>query len=93
MFGEPHESRYQAECADQPAQERHCVDVHCCRHAGHTPPVSKVCQRWWQVHDQRSPLAGVQPHSGQRMPGPAGPWPLSTSRSTTVDGFTFTIVS
>ena len=58
---------YQSECGDQRAHERHCVEVHWWRHAGHTPPVSKAFQSWPQVHDQRSSLRGDQPQSGHRM--------------------------
>ena len=33
---------YQSECGDQWAHERHWVEVHWWRQAGHTPPVSNV---------------------------------------------------
>ena len=52
---------YQSECGDQPLQERHCVEVHWCRPAGHTPPVSNVFHSWPQLQDQRSSLRGDQP--------------------------------
>src|ERR1035437_3631405 len=38
------QSAYQPECCDQRPHERHWVEVHWWRHAGHTPPVSTVFQ-------------------------------------------------
>ncbi len=78
---------YQSECGDQRAHERHCVEVHCWRHAGHTPPVSNVFHSWPQLQDQRSSFWGDQPQSGHRMRGPDGSrlFSWSSSRSKTMD--------
>jgi hypothetical protein len=72
-----HQCAYQSECGDHCSHERHCVEVHCWRHAGHTPPVSNVFHRWPQSQNQRSSLRGDQPQSGHRIRGPDGSWLLS----------------
>jgi hypothetical protein len=84
-----HSWLYQSECGDQRAHERHCVEVHCWRQAGHTPPVSNVFHRCPQLHDHRSSLRGDQPQSGHRIRGPDGslPSPLSISGSKTTGEF------
>ena len=71
---------YQSECADQREHERHCVEVHWWRQAGHTPPVSNVFHSFPQLQDHRSSLRGDQPQSGQRMRGPDGSRLFSFSR-------------
>jgi len=43
---------YHSECADQRLQDKRWVSVHWCRHAGHTPPVSKVFHSFPQVQNQ-----------------------------------------
>jgi len=45
------------------------VSVRRWRHAGHTPPVSKVFHSCPRVQDQRSSLRGDQPQCGHRMRG------------------------
>jgi len=70
-------SWYQSECGDQPPHLGHWVEVHWCRHAGHTPPVSNVFHICPQLQDQRSSFRGDQPHRGQRMRGPEGSRPFS----------------
>jgi len=67
-----HGCEYQSECGDQRVQERHWVEVQWRRHAGHTPPVSKVFHSWPQLQDDRSFLLGDHPQSGHRMRGPQG---------------------
>ena len=67
---------YQSEYIDQRVHERHCVEVHWWRQAGHTPLASKVFHRCPQLHDQRSSLRGDQPQSGHRMRGPDGSLPF-----------------
>jgi hypothetical protein len=80
---------YQSECGDHRLQERHCVSVHWCRHAGHTPPVSNVFHSYPQVQSHLSSLWGDQPHNGQRMRGGSdspGFLSSSSSRSGTMTG-------
>ena len=83
----PPHCTYQSECGDHRLHERHWVEVHWWRHAGHTPPVSNVFHSWPQLQDQRSPLRGDQPQSGHRMRGPDGPrlFSWSASRSKTAE--------
>jgi len=78
---------YQSECGDHLLHERHWVSVHWCRHAGHTPPVSKVFHSLPQVQNHLSSLRGVQTQSGHRIREPEESWVLScsTSRSKTTD--------
>jgi hypothetical protein len=64
---------YQSECGDHTWHRKHWVSVHWRRHAGQTPPVSKVFQLYPQEQPQRSDCAGVQPQRGQRMRGPETP--------------------
>jgi len=43
---------YQSECGDHRLHERHWVEVHWWKHAGHTPPVSNVFHEWPQLQAQ-----------------------------------------
>src|SRR5499425_2892219 len=88
-----HECAYQSECGDHRLHERHWVSVHWCRHAGQTPPVSKVFHSLPQVQNHLSSLRGDQPHSGQRMRGGSdalGFFSSSSSRSGTMTGLSVT---
>jgi hypothetical protein len=76
-------SPYQSECGDHWLQERHCVSVHWCMHAGQTPPVSKVFQALPHLQDHWSSLRGDQPQSGHRMRGPEVSPLLSSAESMT----------
>jgi hypothetical protein len=71
-------------------QDRHWVDVHRRRQAGHTPPVSKVFHSCPQLQDHRSSWRGDQPQIGHRMRGPPGRWVCSCSSlgSRTTEDFT-----
>lgn len=81
---------YQSECGDQRWHFGHCVEVHCCRQEGQTPPVSKVFQTWPQVQDQKSCSPGDQPQNGQRIRGPEGFVLLSSRGAIPVPGFGMT---
>jgi hypothetical protein len=85
---------YQSEWGDHRAHERHWVDFHSWRHAGHISPVSNVFHSNPQVQNHLTSLRGDQPQRRQRMRGGSEVVGFfSSSSSGTTTGLSATVLT
>src|ERR1700730_1081181 len=85
---------YQSEWGDHQAHERHWVDFHSWRHAGHISPISNVFHSNPQVQNHLTSWRGDQPQRRQRMRGGSEVVGFfSSSSSGTTTGLSATVLT